>query len=108
MFDGSKTHLTLKMYLLSLPDVMMISTFVSLHIRTNSTCSVVYLGGRITLANRTLTMLLGYDPVSRLDSGSPSDRRNLTSPILELGDKGLFHATTPMGLTVGNLVRGQV
>jgi len=64
--------------------------------------------GRITLASRTLTMLLGYDPVSRLDNASPSDRKNLlaTSPVLELSDKGLL-ATTPMGLTLGNLVKGQ-
>ena len=65
------------------------------------------------MANRTLTMLLGYDPVSRLvDAGSPSaaDRRTPTAvtPILEMGDRTPLHATTPMGLTVGNLINGQV
>ena len=58
-------------------------------------------------------MLLGYDPISRLvDAGSPSaaDRRTPTAvtPILEMGDRTPLHATTPMGLTVGNLINGQV
>ena len=60
------------------------------------------------MANRTLTMLLGYDPISRLDDGSPSnvDRRTaLASPINDLGVRDNLQPTTPMGLIGGTLTQ---
>ena len=58
-------------------------------------------------------MLLGYDPIARLDNGSPSgsERRTvlLNSPINEAIARDNLQATTPMGLTAGSLaVQGQV
>ena len=53
-------------------------------------------------------MLLGYDPISRLDDGSPSnvDRRTaLASPINDLGVRDNLQPTTPMGLIGGTLTQ---